>query len=187
MRHLLLSPTQAADSLRAGHIIAYPTEAVFGLGCDPSNERAVTQILAMKNRPASAGLILIGASLGQFESWIGEVTPEQRARAEASWPGPVTWLFPRGDDVPDLIAGDHASIAIRVTGHPDCIALCEAFGGPVVSTSANPHGAPPARAAGEVEDYFGAFLGGIMDGALGTQKRPSEIRDLLSGEVLRSG
>ncbi|NND45963.1 MAG: tRNA threonylcarbamoyladenosine biosynthesis protein RimN [Xanthomonadales bacterium] len=187
MRHLLLTPTQAAERLHDGQVIAYPTEAVFGLGCDPRNERAVGQVLSLKNRAASAGLILIGASLSQFEPWIGEITADQRRRAEETWPGPVTWLFPRGDEVPDFIAGDHDSIAIRVTAHAGCIALCEAFGGPVVSTSANPHGAPPARSAGEVEDYFGPFLGGIVDGALGNQAQPSEIRDLRSGEVLRGG
>lgn len=187
MRHLLLTPEQAAERLHNGEIIAYPTEAVFGLGCDPRNEGAVRQLLALKSRPESAGLILIGASLDQFEGWVAEAADEALARAQATWPGPVTWLFPRGPETPDLIAGQHETLAIRVTAHPDCIALCEAFGGPVVSTSANPHSAAPARSAGEVEDYFGPFLGGILQGALGGNAQPSEIRDLCSGAVVRGG
>jgi L-threonylcarbamoyladenylate synthase len=187
MRHLLLTPEQAAERLRAGQIIAYPTEAVFGLGCDPRNEQTVRQLLTLKNRPESAGLILIGATLDQFDPWIAPVDAGLRARAQAAWPGPVTWLFPRGANVPDFIAGQHATVAIRVTAHPVCVALCQAFGGPVVSTSANPHSAPPARSAGEVEDYFGPFLGGILQGRLGGNDLPSEIRDLRSGAVLRGG
>jgi L-threonylcarbamoyladenylate synthase len=185
MRHTLLNPSQAAQCLRHGQIIAYPTEAVFGLGCDPRNETAVRQLLALKNRPADAGLILIAAEFSQFEGWVGEVDSTLQARAGASWPGPVTWLFPRGPAVPDYIAGAHDTIAIRVTAHPVSAELCRAFGGPVVSTSANPHSAPPARSAGEVEDYFGPFLGGILAGALGGESRPSVIRDLRSGETVR--
>jgi len=185
VRHLLLTPAQAADVLRAGQLIAYPTEAVFGLGCDPRNEGAVRQLLALKGRKASAGLILIGATFEQFAPWTAPVSEDKLAQAQANWPGPVTWLFPRGDDVPDFIAGEHDTLAIRVTAHPDCIDLCEAFGGPVVSTSANPHAARSARSAGEVEDYFGPFLGGILHGALGGNQRPSEIRDLQTGRVIR--
>jgi L-threonylcarbamoyladenylate synthase len=182
---MLLDPTQAVQCLRNGQIIAYPTEAVFGLGCDPCNATAVHQLLALKNRPASAGLILIAAEFSQFKDWVDEVDSTLRARAEETWPGPVTWLFPRGMTVPDFIAGAHDTIAIRVTAHPVSAELCRAFGGPVVSTSANPHSAPPARSAGEVEDYFGPFLGGILAGALGGDSRPSVIRDLRSGEIVR--
>ncbi len=182
---MLLSTSEAADCLRRGQIIAYPTEAVFGLGCDPRNETAVRQLLSMKHRPASAGLILIGSNIEQFSPWVGEVTAEQLHTAALSWPGPVTWLFPRGSNVPDFIAGEHDTIAIRVTAHAPCVALCEAFGGPLVSTSANPHSAPPAGSAGEVETYFGPYLGGILAGPLGGREGTSEIRDLASGKVIR--
>ena len=182
---MLLSTSQAAACLRQGQIIAYPTEAVFGLGCDPRNETAVTQLLSLKQRPAAAGLILIGSSIEQFSPWIGEVTEAQLHEAGMTWPGPVTWLFPRGEDVPDSIAGEHKTIAIRVTAHLPSVELCNAFGGPVVSTSANPHSAPPARSAGEVENYFGPYLGGILAGPLGGRTVTSEIRDLQTGKVIR--
>ncbi|HET6591686.1 MAG TPA: Sua5/YciO/YrdC/YwlC family protein [Xanthomonadales bacterium] len=185
MRHSLVSAIEAAELLRRGKLVAYPTEAVFGLGCDPRNESAIRQLLALKHRPPEAGLILIGSDLAQFTPWIGEVTTEQRARALETWPGPVTWLFPRAPGVSDLVAGAHDTIAIRVTAHAASRALCEAFGGAVVSTSANPHSAPPARSAGEVETYFGSFIGGILEGALGGRQQPSEIRDLRTGRVVR--
>jgi len=187
MRHMLLNAEEAADCLRDGQLIAYPTEAVYGLGCDPANESSVLKLLALKNRPESAGLLLIGQDIDQFQTWIGPVSQGQRATALASWPGPVTWLFPRGINTPYFISGSHDTIAIRVTAHPPCVALCRAFGGPVVSTSANPHSAAPAQSACEVEDYFGSFLGGILEGPLGGRASTSEIRDLGTGKVIRSG
>jgi L-threonylcarbamoyladenylate synthase len=180
-----LTISRAARCLRAGKVIAYPTEAVYGLGCDPGNEEAVRTVLALKDRPASAGLILIGDDYQRFAPYIQPVSEEQRARALSLWPGPLTWLFPRAAGVPDWLAGDHATIAIRLTAHPVCRALCEAFGGAIVSTSANPRGARPARSAEAVESYFGDQLAGIVAGELGRENRPSEIRDLISGRVIR--
>ncbi|MBT8063189.1 MAG: Sua5/YciO/YrdC/YwlC family protein [Gammaproteobacteria bacterium] len=185
MRHMLLNARQAAEQLRQGKVIAYPTEAVFGLGCDPSNERAVRSLLSLKHRPESAGLILVGASFTQFGGWVGDLTDEAIKPALETWPGPVTWLFPRGPKTADFISGSRDTVAIRVTGHRASTELCMAFGGPLVSTSANPRSAPPARSSGEVEDYFGAYIGGILEGALGGNERPSEIRDLATGKVIR--
>ena len=181
----LLTVDAAAQCLRAGGVIAYPTEAVYGLGCDPGNEAAVRRILALKQRPASAGLILIGDSYEQFLPFIGAVSAEQRERARSVWPGAVTWLFPRAPGVPDWLAGSHDTIALRLSAHPVCRALCTAFGGAIVSTSANPRGAPPARSARDVSAYFGEELAGVVEGKLGGGERPSEIRDLASGRVIR--
>lgn len=187
MRHTLLQAAEAAAKMRSGGIVAYPTEAVFGLGCDPENQVAVQQLLSLKSRPVSAGLILIGATFKQFEHWVDTVPVAQLAAAMDSWPGPVTWLFPKGPRAPAWITGAHDTVAIRVTAHQPCIALCEAFGGPLVSTSANPHSASPARSAGQVEGYFGSFIGGILEGPLGSGERPSEIRDVRTGKVFREG
>jgi L-threonylcarbamoyladenylate synthase len=170
--------------MRAGRVVAYPTEGVFGLGCDPLNETAVRQILSLKHRSADMGLILIGSDFAQFEPWISDVDPRS---ALATWPGPVTWLFPRSDAVPDWVAGKHPTLAIRVSAHPVCTALCEAFGGPVISTSANPHAAPAALTAAQVEEYFAEDIAGIVAGELGGRDTASEIRNLMTGEVLRAG
>lgn len=182
-----LTIPQAVDCLRAGEVIAYPTEAVFGLGCDPDNETATRKVLALKDRPAEAGLILIADTFERFARFTEPAEPELLQRAMATWPGPVTWLFPRSETVPDWLAGNHPTIALRVTAHPVCRALCETFGGAIVSTSANPRGAAPARTAATVDTYFGTALCGTVAGKLGRESRPSEIRDLATGRVLRAG
>ena len=153
----LLDTGQAVRCLQSGGVIAYPTEAVYGLGCDPGDERAVQSILRLKSRPAAAGLILIGDCLERFEPFIEPAGPELLQRALDAWPGPV------------------------------CRSLCEAFGGAIVSTSANPGGFEPARNAEQVRAYFPEGLCGIVEGELGDEQRPSEIRDLASGRVLRAG
>jgi L-threonylcarbamoyladenylate synthase len=183
----LLSISQAVQCLHDGKVIAYPTEAVYGLGCDPRNEAAVRQLLELKSRPASAGLILIADRFERFQSFVGTLDRDQLECALATWPGPVTWLFPRGPGVPDWLAGSHPSVALRVTAHPVCRALCAAFGDAIVSSSANPGAAEPARSAQQVIGYFDERLCGIVAGELGRNLRPSEIRDLVTGRVVRQG
>lgn len=183
----LLTIPEAAQRLRRGEILAYPTEAVYGLGCDPSQESAVRGILRLKSRPAAAGLILIGSSLEQLRMFMEPVSDALLQRAGSTWPGPVTWLFPRAAGVPDWLAGSHDTVALRLTAHPVCRALCTAFGGAIVSTSANPRGLEPARSVADVQTYFGDSIGGIVEGGLGSGEQPSEIRDLASGRVIRAG
>lgn len=183
----LLTIRQGAQCLLDGGVIAYPTEAVYGLGCDPDNESAVRRILELKSRPASAGLILVADRLERFVPYIKEVSPEMKERVLSSWPGPVTWLFPRAGGVPDWLAGKHDTVALRISAHAGCRALCDAFGGPIVSTSANPSKQEPARSAARVESYFPGQLCGIVEGELGGSDLPSEIRDLATGRVIRAG
>lgn len=182
----LLTLRQAAECVADGRVIAYPTEAVYGLGCDPDNEAAVRRILQLKSRPEEAGLILIADRFERFIPFIGPVNEDLRKKALSTWPGPVTWLFPRADSVPDWLAGSHPTIALRLTAHTACRDLCAAVGKPVVSTSANPRAAEPARSASEVAGYFPEQLCGIMQGELGGGDQPSEIRDLASGRVIRA-
>lgn len=182
-----LTPAEAARVLREGGVIAYPTEAVYGLGCDPLDARAVSRILELKSRPAAAGLILITDDFERVSDFVGPVADEEMDRARSTWPGPVTWLFPRSAMVPGWISGDHDSVAVRVTAHPVCRELCAAFGGAIVSTSANKSGDPPARSVAEVMAALGSGIDAIVGGELGAGARPSEIRDVRSGEVLRSG
>ncbi|MFC1688796.1 L-threonylcarbamoyladenylate synthase [Pseudomonadota bacterium] len=178
---------EAVACLQNGKLISYPTEAVYGLGCDPGNERSVRQLLSLKQRPASAGLILIADDFERFRAFIKPLCEELEMRARSAWPGPVTWLVPRAENVPSWLAGDHETIALRVTDHPVCIALCASWGGPIVSTSANPRHAEPARSPARVGAYFGDALCGIVAGELGDSDSPSEIRDLVSDQVLREG
>jgi len=183
----LLTTAQAAELLHSGQVIAYPTEAVYGLGCDPRNETAVRNILTLKSRHESAGLVLIASGFEQLEPWVADVDRALFDQAMATWPGPVTWLFPRAPGVPDFVAGEHDTVAVRITAHVPSRQLCAAFGSALISTSANPSTAPPARSADEVRQYFGNRLAGILAGELGDGLKPSEIRDLASGRVIRAG
>lgn len=181
----LLDITGAVEQLRAGHVIAYPTEAVYGLGCDPGNESAVRKLLALKGRHESAGFVLIASEFSQLQPWVAHTDASLLDKAMQTWPGPVTWLFPRAVDVPGFITGAHATVAVRITAHQPSRDLCTAFGGALTSSSANLTGSSPARSASEVDDYFGHDIAGILAGPLGGDKNPSQIRDLASGRVLR--
>lgn len=173
--------------LQQGGVIAYPTEAVYGLGCDPFNQAAVNRLLALKKRSWEKGLILIAASWEQIVDYVEPIPTPRMDAVLATWPGPITWIFPATTRVPEWIRGRHDSIAIRVTAHPLAQALCAAFGKPLVSTSANLEGQPPARFPEEVAKIFPDSLDLIVEGALGDSLKPTEIREARTGKVLRAG
>lgn len=176
----------AARAVRAGGVIAYPTEAVFGLGCSPIFPEAVERVLTLKRRPPGKGLILVAADVGQLQDLVDlDAVPDPEA-VLASWPGPVTWILPARPGVPGSLTGGGPGMAVRVSAHPAVQALCR-LTGPLVSTSANPDGAPPARSLYRVRVYFGAALDYILPGAPGGRRSPSEIRDAISGRILRRG
>lgn len=176
----------ATDLLSRGGVIAYPTEAVWGLGCDPFNEAAVHRILNMKRRSVSKGLIMVAASPTQIAALIDPLPVEQQQRLLASWPGPNTWLIPDPSQfIPSWIKGEHASVAVRVTDHPLVIALCQAWGGPLVSTSANPSHFEPARTKLRVKTYFRDSIDKLVDGSLGGRLTPSTIRSIEHDQIIR--
>ena len=175
----------AASALRAGGIVAYPTEAVYGLGCDPRDTRALNRLLEIKQRDPHKGFIMIGASFDQLEPYLAALDDNTRARILPTWPGPVTWLLPARDDVSPLLRGAHHTLAVRVTAHPLAAALCRAFGGALVSTSANRSNASPARTAEQVRAQLGADLDYLLEGAVGNAANPTEIRDAATGALLR--
>lgn len=176
----------AVQALRAEGVIACPTEAVWGLSCDPDSELAVFRLLQLKQRPVAKGLILVAASESQLGFLLHDLPEEQRERLSRSWPGPSTWLVPHRNRLQPWIYGEHDTVAVRVSNHPVVQQLCRAWGGPLVSTSANPAGAQPPRMAYGVQRYFGHELDEILPGHVGEQSRPSQIRDLASGKILRS-
>lgn len=186
--YTLATLDKAAALVRDGYVLAYPTEGVYGLGCDPANRTAFERIFALKQRPATQGVLLIAADFAQVERYIdlAKVPAVVLAQVKASWPGPHTWIFPRTSAVPDWVAGAHPGIALRVTAHAPAAALCRTCGMALVSTSANPHGAPPAMSAPTVREYFGDALDGVLDAPLGGLDRPTTIRDALTGAVIRA-
>ena len=173
--------------LRQGGVIAYPTEGVWGLGCDPHNEAAVLRLLALKQRDVAKGLILIASDEAQLVAFI-ETSPlsqAQLAQVRASWPGPNTWIVPASANAPHWITGAHNGIAVRVTAHPLVRALCDTFGGALVSTSANIASEPSPRSRAELDPRIIAGVDAISEGETLGRQQPSTIRDARSGSTLR--
>ena len=178
---------ESVRALQAGGIVAYPTEAVYGLGCDPLNPHAVTRLLELKSRSMQKGLIVVSASFQQIEKFLQPLPEDRMKRVRETWPGPVTWLWPARPGVPDWLRGAHDTIAVRISNHPVVSALCKQWGGPLVSTSANPHGLRPAKSPLQVRNYFGNAVECILHGSLGEQPRPTRIRNVLDGKTVRRG
>ncbi|MDR6985420.1 tRNA threonylcarbamoyl adenosine modification protein (Sua5/YciO/YrdC/YwlC family) [Rheinheimera pacifica] len=176
------------QALQQGGVIAYPTEAVYGLGCDPDNEAAVMALLAIKQRPVEKGLILIAANYSQLLPYVDDkaIPPEKRYQIFSSWPGHISWVLPASKTAPKWLTGQFDSIAVRVSAHPVVQQLCSAYGKPLVSTSANLSGQPAITDKAELEQSLGAKLSAIMPGPLGGATQPSQIRDALSGNIVRS-
>lgn len=180
--------SQAISALHAGGVIAYPTEAVYGLGCDPHNASAVHHLLDIKKRAWDKGLILIAADIAQLMPYIDitQIPPARMQEIRAQWPGPFTWVFPATPSTPKWVCGAHSTVAVRVTAHPIARALCAAFGRPLISTSANVTDQPPAKSADAVYALFSTQLAYIVPGEVGPLERPTEMRDAVGGRVIRA-
>ncbi len=180
-----LSLDEAAAELHAGHVVAVPTESVFGLTVDPAQENALRALLALKARDPSKGFILVASNIDALNDWIEPFTPDMAARILPTWPGPCTWVVPAKQSVSTLLRGKHATLAVRVTSHPVMKALCDAYGSALVSTSANREGEPPARSVDALLQAFDECPA-IVAGELGSLAQPTPIYDGCTGKVLRS-
>lgn len=176
----------AARCIQAGGIVAYPTEAVYGLGCDPWNGEAVRRLLAVKRRPEHKGLILIAADYTQLEPFVEPLEDARMQVVLATWPGPVTWLLPARAGAPGWLSGRYGTLAVRVTAHRLAAALCRSAGCALVSTSANVGGRPPARSPLQVRLSVGSQVDFVLTGRCEKRARPSTIRDGRTGEVIRA-
>src|SRR5262245_50813541 len=128
--------SRIARLVGAGGVVAYPTEGVFGLGCLAEHRAAVDRLLALKGRAAAHGLIVIGSDYAQIEPLLAPLNGQLRARLDATWPGPVTWVVPARAETPAWLTGGRETLAVRITAHPAARALCEHVGAALVSTSA---------------------------------------------------
>ncbi|MDU5697778.1 MAG: Sua5/YciO/YrdC/YwlC family protein [Haemophilus parainfluenzae] len=184
---------QIAACLMQDEVVAYPTEAVFGLGCNPLSESAVRKLLDLKQRPIEKGLILVAPNLHFLQQFIdfSHLSDEQLSRLQAQYDHPITWVVPAKAEVPHFLTGQFLtgqfnSIAVRLCTHPAVKALCEKTGFALTSTSANLTGAPPCRSADAVRSQFGADFP-VLDEVVGQAQNPSEIRDLLTNQLFRQG
>ena len=177
--------SKAIAALHSGGVIAYPTEAVFGLGCDPRNEKALARIIEIKSRDAHKGFILIARSLEQLIPFLAPVQPEWQSQFDAVWPGPVTMVVPCATCTSELLSGGRKTLAVRVSAHPLVQDLCARFDGPIVSTSANRSGQPSCRDTACAVQLFGSEVDVVVDGTVGTLTAPTKIIDVCTGDRLR--
>lgn len=177
---------EAARAIRGGGIVACPTEAVYGLHCDPLDGDAVARVIDLKGRSAAKGLIVLAAGMDQLEPYV-DLPDAARERLAATWPGPVTWVVPARPGLPSWVTGERPSVAVRVTAHPVAAALAATAGTALISTSANRSGLDPARDPLGVRRAFGHAVDVVLHAPTGGRAGPTEIRDLASGRVLRPG
>ncbi len=177
--------TRAVLALRQGGVIAYPTEAIYGLGCDPWNQSAVRRLLDIKQRPISKGLIIVAADIEQLHPFLAPLSDDHLAKVMATWPGPHTWVIPASARAPQWITGSHQGIAVRVSAHPVVAELCRQFAGPIVSTSANLSGRPPSISALQTRLRLGTWLDHVVSGETSGLLSPSRIKKIEDDSVLR--
>lgn len=182
---LRFSLIEARNALSEGGIIAYPTETVFGLGCDPYSESALLKLMILKGRRHHSGFILLGASWDQLLHFVQQPKRERMQQVRAKAKQPVTWVFNGNPGLPSVMYGPGHSLAVRVTTHPIAAALCEQCG-PIVSTSANFHAEAPRRRQLHVLRQFRGLVDYIVPGEPGPFAKPSQIRDARSGKIIRA-
>jgi L-threonylcarbamoyladenylate synthase len=175
---------EAARAICAGHVVAYPTETVYGLAVDPFSPEALQRLFAVKARDAANPVLLIVADLDQIKDVASAISDAARACALAFWPGPLSMLFPRSPNVPETLTAGSDRVCVRCTASPIARDLCRAVGTAITSTSANRSGQPPARSLAEL-DLPGIAVG-IDAGAL-PPSPPSTVFDPDTGLVLREG
>jgi L-threonylcarbamoyladenylate synthase len=178
----------AVRHLKAGGLVLHAAEGVWGLACDPFDPQAVQRLLDLKGRPVAKGLIVIGHSADVFSPELELIGDGAKKKVLSSWPGPETWVLPTRR-FPPWITGDHSGVAVRVPGHPQARALSAAFGGPLVSTSANPSGRPAPTTLIQSRSRLGergfpAPGDYVLPGVVQAPGAASRIRTL-SGETLR--
>jgi L-threonylcarbamoyladenylate synthase len=173
--------------LKSGGVIAYPTESIFGLGCDPNNRKAVQRILRLKGRTQRKGLILVADRLSKLQSYMAPLSDAQTSQMLQSWQNPVrghTWLVPAARHCPKWLTGKHTTLAVRVSNHALTARLSRESGSALVSTSANRSGCQPAKTTRECYRLFGKQVR-VIKGLTGRAKKPSIIQDMANGKIVR--
>lgn len=179
----------AAERLRTGQLVAFPTETVYGLGADALNEGAVRQIFAAKGRPADHPLIVHLAQAQQIDTWAMEIPLAAWQLAEAFWPGPLTLILRRSSQVPDVVTGGQNTVGLRVPSHPVAHELLKQFGGGIAAPSANRFGRISPTLAAHVRQELGDQVSCILDGGASQVGLESTIVDLTGARpvILRPG
>jgi len=181
--------TGAVETLKNGGVVVYPTETVYGIGCDPFNMEACERVQQMKKREDAKPLLLLASSLAQVEECAGELPEIPLRLAQIFWPGPLTMVIWPKNNFPGYLYGRTGGVAFRVTSHPVAEALARKFGFPVTSTSANVTGRTPIVTYENAQELFGKSADIVLETAEPLHGRPSTVIDLTSGHiaVIREG
>jgi len=177
------SISHAAHIIRHGGIIAYPTDTIYGLGCDPYNAEAVSSINEIKQRPLHKQFILLAGDINQVLSLVDLDKEQQQKITHAA--EPTSWVIEAKPSVPSWLVSDDGSITIRISQQHDVQRLCHALGHAIISTSANPSGKPPARNSLELHRYFHHNLDMILAEHQMLAGRPSKVIRLCDNHVIR--
>ena len=179
--------TKVFNIFQLGGVIAYPTEAVFGLGCDPDNPEAIKKLLSIKKRPVEKGLILLASNFTQLMPYLdmSQLSPAQIETILSRWPNGITQVLPANPAILSLLTGCFTTIAVRITDQSDVAALCEQTGKPIVSTSANLSGNEPARTWQTLDAKLVPMIDYVVKGDTLAYLQPSKIINGLTGEIFR--
>ena len=179
---------QAVRTTNLGGIIAYPTESVYGLGCDPLNRNAVAKLLRIKCRPVSKGMILVGSDITQIFPFVDieALDDEVLDLLDEQWPGPVSFILPAAPSAPKWITGRHTSIAVRISAHPVVQQLCNTLDYAIVSTSANYSGSTPAKTAFQVQQKLKGSVDYTINAPVGSLLSPTPIIDPIRNITIRA-
>jgi L-threonylcarbamoyladenylate synthase len=180
----------AVDQLRAGKLVAFPTETVYGLGADATNDAAVRRLFAVKGRPADHPVIVHVAHVQQLHTIAMDVPPLARILARQCWPGPLTLVVRRRPGViADSVTGGRETVGVRIPAHPLALELLDAFGGPIAAPSANRFGKVSPTTAADVSADLDGDVDLVLDGGPCTVGVESTIVDVTSDEprLLRLG
>lgn len=180
---------QAVSLLRAGGIVAFPTETYYGLAVDPFNEQALTRLFRVKGRPSAKPVLVLVTDQGQIDLLVVEIIPVAVQLMDRFWPGPLTLVLPARSDISPLLTGGTGTVGVRLSPHPTAAALLRGMGGPLTATSANLSGKVPAATAEEVLAAFGGALDLVIDGGRTPGKMASTLVRVSGDQVscLREG
>ena len=168
----------AVEILRAGGVVAYPTETFYGLGVDALNQKAIKKVFTIKGRSFVQPLLILIPDQSYLPRYVTEVSEKARRLMEHFWPGPLTMVFSASPQLPSILTAGTKKIAIRISPHPIARALTSAFAGPLTSTSANISGEQSLVTAKEVFSHLGGMIDLIIDGGKTPGQMPSTIVDV---------
>jgi L-threonylcarbamoyladenylate synthase len=176
-----LNPFDASEIIKNGGNAIYPTEGIYGIGCDPFNKSSVENIFDIKGRDLTKNFIILASNIKYLKRIIDNNLFKNKALIDGSF---TTWVVPTNKDCP-LWLSANKSIAIRITNHPVVDELCENIGGPVISTSANCSNQKYTDNITAIENIFDGKIDCIVKGQLGNEKKSSMIKDILTNKILR--